>query len=64
MKIFNVVGINELEGEIFSRHICYDNAQTMKERLETELLEEGLENVVDIIPEEIEHILTCKGLEW
>ena len=48
-KLFNVVGLDDLEGMTFARCTTYEKAQKAKELLE----EEGFEDMLDIIQDEM-----------
>lgn len=45
-RMFNVVGIDDLEGLVFARCTTHGKALKAKELLEAE----GLENMLDIVP--------------
>ena len=49
MRLFNVIGVDDLEGTVFARCTTYEKAQKAKEILEAE----GFENVLDIVQDEI-----------
>ena len=49
MRLFNVVGIDDLEGTTFSMCTTYEKAQKAKEILEAE----GFEGLLDIVQDEI-----------
>lgn len=49
MRLFNVVGIDDLEGTVFVRCTTYEKAQKAKELLEAE----GFEDVLDIVQDKI-----------
>ena len=49
MRLFNVVGMDDLEGTVFARCTTYEKANKVKELLE----EEGFEDMVDIVKDEI-----------
>ena len=49
MRLFNVVGIDDLEGTTFVRCTTYEKAQKAKELLEAE----GFEDVIDIVQDEM-----------
>ena len=48
-RLYNVVGMDDLEGTTFARCTTYEKAQKAKEILEAE----GFENVLDIVQDEI-----------
>ena len=50
MKLFNVVGIDDLEGTVFTRCTTYEKAQKAKELLEVEGFEDMLDIVQDKMP--------------
>ena len=49
MRLFNVVGIDDLEGTVFTRCTTYEKAQKAKELLEVE----GFEDMLDIVQDEM-----------
>lgn len=49
IRLFNVVGIDDLEGTVFVRCTTYEKAQKAKELLEAE----GLKDVIDIMQDEM-----------
>ena len=49
MRLFNVVGMDDLEGTVFARCITYEKAQKAKEFLEAE----GFEDMLDIVQDEM-----------
>ena len=49
IKLFNVVGIDDLEGVAFARCTTYEKAVKAKECLENN----GFENMIDIVQDEI-----------
>lgn len=49
IRLFNVVGIDNLEGTVFVRCTTYEKAQKAKELLEAE----GLKDVIDIMQDEM-----------
>ena len=49
IRLFNVIGIDDLEGTVFVRCTTYEKAQKAKELLEIE----GFEDVVDIVQDEM-----------
>lgn len=49
IRLFNVVGIDDLEGTVFVRCTTYEKAQKAKELLESE----GFEDVIDIMQDEM-----------
>ena len=49
MRLFNVVGMDDLEGTVFARCTTYEKAQKAKELLEVE----GFEDMLDIVPDEM-----------
>lgn len=49
MRLFNVVGMDDLEGTVFARCTTYEKAQKAKELLEAE----GFEDVLDIVQDEM-----------
>lgn len=49
MRLFNVVGIDDLEGTTFAMCTTYEKAQKAKEILEAE----GFEGLFDIVQDEI-----------
>ena len=49
MRLFNVVGMDDLEGTVFARCTTYDKAQKAKELLEAE----GFEDMLDIEQDEM-----------
>ena len=48
-RLFNVVGVDDLEGAVFARCTTHEKAQKAKELLEAE----GLENMLDIAQDEM-----------
>ena len=48
-RLYNVIGIDDLEGMVFCRCTTYEKAKTAKKMLE----EEGFEDVLDIFQDEI-----------
>lgn len=48
-KLFNVVGIDDLEGMVFARCTTYEKAVKAKKCLENN----GFENMIDIVQDEI-----------
>lgn len=48
-RLFNVVGIDDLEGTVFARCTTYEKAQKAKELVEAE----GFEDILDIVQDEI-----------
>lgn len=48
-KLFNVIGIDDLEGMVFARCTTYEKAIKAKECLE----KNGFENIIDIVQDEI-----------
>ena len=48
-RLYNVVGMDDLEGTTFARCTTYEKAQEAKKILEAE----GFENVLDIVQDEI-----------
>lgn len=48
-KLFNVIGIDDLEGTVFARCTTYEKAVKAKEFLE----QEGFEGMIDIVQDEI-----------
>ena len=48
-KLFNVIGIDDLEGTAFTRCTTYEKAIKAKECLENN----GFENMIDIVQDEI-----------
>lgn len=48
-KLFNVVGIDDLEGEVFARCTTYEKSVKAKDCLENN----GFENMIDIVQDEI-----------
>lgn len=48
-KLFNVIGIDSLEGTVFARCTTYEKAVKAKEYLE----QEGFEDMIDIVQDEI-----------
>lgn len=48
-KLYNVIGIDDLEGTTFARCTTYEKAQEAKKILEAE----GFENILDIVQDEI-----------
>ena len=49
MRLFNIVGMDDLEGTVFARCTTYEKANKVKKLLE----EEGFEDMVDIVKDEI-----------
>ena len=49
IRLFNVVGLDTLEGVTFARCTTYEKAQKAKELLEAE----GFEDVLDIVQDEM-----------
>lgn len=49
IRLFNVIGLDDLEGTVFTRCTTYEKAQKAKELLEAE----GFEDVLDIVQDEI-----------
>ena len=49
MRLFNVVGMDDLEGTVFARCTTYEKAQKTKKLLEAE----GFEDILDIVQDEI-----------
>lgn len=49
MRLFNVFGIDDLEGVVFARCTTYEKANKVKELLE----EEGFEDIIDIVQDEM-----------
>lgn len=49
MRLFNVVGMDDLEGMVLARCTTYEKAQKAKELLETE----GFEDMLDIVQDEM-----------
>lgn len=49
IRLFNVVGIDDLEGTVFARCTTYEKAQKAKELLEAE----GFEDMLDIVQDEM-----------
>ena len=49
IKLFNVIGIDDLEGTVFARCTTYEKAVKAKEYLE----QEGFEGMLDIVQDEI-----------
>lgn len=49
VKLFNVVGMDDLEGMTFARCSTYEKAKKAKELLENE----GFEEVLDIVQDEM-----------
>ena len=49
IRLFNVVGIDDLEGTVFTRCTTYEKAQKAKELLEVE----GFEDMLDIVQDEM-----------
>ncbi len=47
--LFNVIGMDDLEGTVFARCTTYEKAQKAKELLEAE----GFEDMLDIVQDEI-----------
>ena len=47
-RLFNVIGMDDLDGTIFARCTTYEKAQKAKEMLETE----GFEDMLDIVQDE------------
>ena len=48
MRLFNVIGMDDLEGTVFARCTTYEKAQKVKELLEAE----GFEDMLDIVQDE------------
>lgn len=48
-RLFNVVGMDDLEGTVFARCTTYEKAQKAKELLEAE----GFEDMLDIVQDEM-----------
>lgn len=48
-RLFNVIGMDDLEGTTFARCTTYDKAQKAKELLEAN----GFENILDITQDEL-----------
>lgn len=48
-RLFNVVGMDDLEGTVFVRCTTYEKAQKAKELLEAE----GFEDMLDIVQDEL-----------
>lgn len=48
-RLYNVIGLDDLEGTVFARCTTYEKAQKAKEMLEAE----GFENILDIVQDEI-----------
>ena len=48
-KLFNVIGIDSLDGTVFARCTTYEKAVKAKELLE----QEGFEGMIDIVQDEI-----------
>lgn len=49
MRLFNVVGMDDLEGTVFARCTTYEKAQKAKELIEAE----GFEDMLDIVQDEM-----------
>lgn len=49
MRLFNVIGLDDLEGDVFARCTTYEGAVKAKALLE----KEGFENILDIVQDEI-----------
>jgi hypothetical protein len=49
IRLFNVVGMDDLEGTVFVRCTTYEKAQKAKELLEAE----GFEDMLDIVQDEM-----------
>ena len=49
MRLFNVIGMDDLEGMVFARCTTYEKAQKAKELLEAE----GYEDMLDIVQDEM-----------
>lgn len=49
MRLFNVVGMDDLEGTVFTRCTTYEKAHKAKELLEAE----GFEDMLDIVQDEM-----------
>lgn len=49
MRLFNVVGMDDLEGTVFTRCTTYEKAQKAKELIEAE----GFEDMLDIVQDEM-----------
>lgn len=49
IRLFNLVGIDDLEGTVFARCTTYEKALKAKELLEAE----GFEDVIDIIQDKM-----------
>lgn len=49
MRLFNVIGIDDLEGTVFARCTTIEKAQKAKELTETN----GFEGLLDIVQDEI-----------
>ena len=49
MRLFNVVGMEDLEGTVFARCTTYEKAQKTKKLLEAE----GFEDMIDIVQDEM-----------
>ena len=49
MRLFNVIGMDDLEGTVFARCTTYEKAQKAKELLE----KEGFEDLLDIVQDEM-----------
>jgi hypothetical protein len=49
MRLFNVIGLDDLEGTVFARCTTYEKAQKAKELLEAE----GFEDMLDIVQDEM-----------
>ena len=50
IKLFSVIGIDDLEGCTFARCTTYDKAQKAKELLEEQGFEDMLEIFADVMP--------------
>lgn len=49
IKLYNVIGLDELDGIVFARCTTYRKAEKAKELLEAE----GFEDIIDIVHDEI-----------
>ena len=50
MKLFNVIGLDDLEGTVFARCTTYEKAEKVKKLLE----KEGFQDMIDIVQDEIQ----------
>ena len=53
MRLFNVAGMDDLEGAVFARCTTYEKAQKAKELLEAEGFEDMLDIVQDKMPVDV-----------